>query len=329
MNTALLLPTQLDPALRPRLERAAELARLVIRTWEPRAGGQSRPDVILAGLMHGCRTLPDELVRLADETYPGTPVLLVCPESLVQPVVMLQGGRLCLLGPPHAVEAIVTQLGVALSWREREAETRRIALPPPEAVAERVVRRSDHLHGNRWAAFIAPVEEAGGPHVELDLDHGFTALVAPMPSGHQRALTSGLLPALEAWADQSDADQLTRALAGHAGTWAAMAHLDETGQRWLLVDDARRWPLLMYSPHRLPACWRFLAADADHHLQVIEAEAEDVVLIAAPLPDDPAFSAATLAAVAADGGQALATHLVTQARRLETAIAAVVLERRP
>jgi hypothetical protein len=115
MNTALLISDHLDPALRPRLERAVELARLAMRTWEPRVPGTERPDVILAGITQGSRKLPDALVQLADETYPGTPVLLVSPEPLVQPVVMLQGGRLCLLGPPHSMKSFVTQLKIALS----------------------------------------------------------------------------------------------------------------------------------------------------------------------------------------------------------------------
>ena len=327
MSTALLLASHLDPALRPRLERAAELARLALRTWEPRAADQTRPDLILGGLVPGCRTLPDELVRLADETYPGTPVLLVSAETLVQPVVMLQGGRLCLLGPPHAVEAIVTQLGVALSWREREAETRRITAPPsPAPLQERVVRREDHRHEHSWASFIAPVE-AGNAHVELNLDQGFTAVLAPA-SERQRPLTRDLLPTLDAWQDQPDSDQLRRALAERSGAWAAMAHLDAAGQRWLLISTAQRWPLVLGSPQRLPAWWSFSGDDDDHHLHVIDAEPDDVVLIAAPLPDDPAFAPGALAAAASNGGEALASHLVEHARRLDTPIAAVVLERR-
>ncbi|HEX3134413.1 MAG TPA: hypothetical protein VHX44_12615 [Planctomycetota bacterium] len=54
-----------------------------------------------------------------------------------------------------------------------------------------------------------------------------------------------------------------------------------------------------------------------------------MVLIAAPLPKNPAFAPAALEAVATNGGEALATYLVEQARRLETPIAAVILERRP
>lgn len=327
MTTALLLPSHLDPTLRPRLERAAELARLEIRTWEPRSADQSRPDIILAGLVQGSRTLPDELVRLADETYPGTPVLLVSPETLVQPVVMLQGGRLCLLGPPHAVESIVTQLGVALSWRDREAETRRILAPPaPQHVPERIVRREDHRHEHSWASFIAPVE-AGTAHVELNLDQGFTAVLAPAHE-RQRPLTRDLLPTLDAWQDQPDSDQLRRALAERSGAWAAMAHLDAAGQRWLLISTAQRWPLVLSSAQRLPNWWSCTGDDDDHHLHVIDAEPDDVVLIAAPLPNDPAFMPCALAAAANNGGEALATHLVEHARRLGTPIAAVVLERR-
>jgi len=328
MSNALLMSDHLDPALRPRLERAAELAHLAMRTWEPRVPGTERPDVILAGITHGARKLPDDLVQLADETYPGTPVLLVSQEPLVQPVVMLQGGRLCLLGPPHSVESFVTQLGVALSWREREAETRRIVAPPTPVVApERVVRRQDHRHEHSWASFIAPVE-AGAAHVELNLDQGFTAVLATA-SERQRPFTRDLLPTLDAWQDQPDSDQLRRALADRSGAWAAMVHLDAAAQRWLLISTAQRWPLVLCSPQRLPGWWSFTGDDEDDHLHVIDAEPDDVVLIAAPLPQDPAFAASALEAVANRGGEALATYLVEQARRLETPIAAVILERRP
>jgi hypothetical protein len=319
-STALLVERNLDPALRPRLQRAAELARMAVRTWAPGASDAPAPDVIMGALDQGHRRLSDDLLRLADETYPGAPVLLVSAEPLVQPVVLLQGGRLTLLGPPHAAEVIAEHLSAALAWRALDRHGHALASVTP-VTSKAIVQRHDHQRDRAWAAVIAPLARSA-PYVELHAEQGLTAVLAPaaIPS-----LARELLPTLDAWQDQPDSDQLRRSLSGRTGALAAMVHLEAGAQRWLLVGSGHRWPLVLISNQRLPAWWSF-AGTGDDPVQVCDAEAGDVVLACAPLPDDPAFAPSRLAQAAGGGGRALADHLGEQAQRLGLPITAAVLE---
>lgn len=312
MSSILLIDHHLDPALAPEVELAAQRADVALRRWAP---GQDLdpadpPQALVAALGRGARRLPATVAHLADDVFPGSPVVLLSDEPLVQPYILLHGGRVTLMGPPHEPGRLAERVAAAVRWRR------------PAAVREDTVRRQDLRNGRGRACLVIAGAESAPARIELNGSLGLTAVLAPHGHG-EVSIERDLLPTIDAWHDQPDSDQLRRALGGRGG-WGAMVHLDPEAGRWLLAGPAG-WPIALASPQRMPAWWSLPAGD-EERVSVLAAEAGDVVLAAAVLPDGPEFTPQALAAAAAGGAAALADHLAEAARSGGHALAAVAVE---
>lgn len=322
--TALLIDHHLDAVLAHESEQAALHAGILLQRWAPgdQVAHAQPPRVVLASLARGSRRLPAAVAHLADEVFPGVAVVLLSDEPLVQPFILLHGGRLTLLAPPHGALRIAERLTAAMTWQPSDGEAgtvRMSALPKVDPVI-----RQDLHHGRGHAAWVMTDD---GERVSVSASLGLTAVLAPraLPGV---AIDRDLLPTLDAWHDQPESDQLRRILgARSAGAWSTLIHLDPDGGRWLLAAPGA-WPVRLASRQRLPPWWELPTPSSDDAVRVLVAEPGDVVLAHAPFPCLPEFSPEVLAAAAEDGAVAVADHLAAAARSLRCPLAAVALEMR-
>ena len=324
VTSVLLVDHHLNPAIAQELERAAERAEVTLMRWAP--GEQldriNPPQAVLAPLARGTRRLPATVVHLADEVFPGAPVVLLSAEPLVQPYILLQGGRVTLVSPPFDEARISERVAAAVRWR-------RPAPVAPVVVAPQV-RREDLRAGRGHAALVVvPAKDGSAPaeRIELNNSLGLTAALAPAvaSNGSELSLTRDVLPTLDLWQSQPDSDQLQRLVNGRGtGTWSALAHLDTEAGRWLLASPGHG-SLTLMSDLRLPGWWQF-PADERERVLVLPAEVGDVVLVSSALPPGKDFSAAALAKAAVGGASELADHLAAAARAAGCALGAVALE---
>ena len=315
MTSVLLIDHHVDPALGSAVERAVRQMDAELRRWAP---GQtpdlaSPPQVVVATLSRGTRRMPATVSHLADEIFPGTPVLLLSEEPLVQPYLLLQGGRLTLLSHPQEPAVLAERVAAAAAWG--------LAAVAPAASSAAVQRRD--LRSGRGRASLVMVGSSAG-HVAVNTTLGLTAVASGL-ADQEQVIERDLLPTLDAWHDQPDSDQLRRALGLRSGSgWKSFVHLDPEAGRWLLAAPGH-WPLVLAASLRLPAWWTFPASVGDR-VRVLAAEPGDVVLIGAPLPEFAGFSAPALALAADGGAAALADHLAETAIKHGCAVAAVALE---
>jgi hypothetical protein len=318
MSSVLVVDHHLEPALLPLIEQAAATAEVTTRRWEP---GQdlttgTPPRAILCPLARGARRLPQTAAHLADEIFPGTTVVLISDEPLVQPWILLAGGRVTLLGQPLTAKVLGERLAAAVRWRD------------PSAPAF-VVRRDDQQIGRgRIAVIAAEIPGSPGDRLEINTSLGLTALIAQHREVVQ-PVAPDLLPTLDAWQEQPDSTQLQRSLAARQpGAWSALAHLDPDAGRWMLAAPGADNRLVLMSTSRLPGWWP-IRDHGDGPSRSLGAEAGDVVLVSTGLPEQPEFATAALTAAAEGGAVALAEHLAAAARRHRTPFAAAALELRP
>ena len=321
-SSALLIDHHMDAELAQALAQAAEHCGISVQRWAPGDATQSEvaPNLLLAALTHGARRLPAAVMHLADEVYPGLPVVLFSDEPLVQPVITLHGGRLTLLGPPHDYLRIAPYLSAALAWRQTASGVE----PAADPLAAETWRCHELKRGRAHA--IWAVSDAG-ERLNVSASIGLTAVLSP------RALPDieverDLLPALEAWHDQPESAHQQRLLSTRrSSAWSTLVHLDLDGGRWLLAAP-EAWPVRVISRQRLPAWWDLPAVAGDGAMRVLAAEPGDVVLASAPFPALPEFAPELLAAAAAGGAAALIEHLAAAARSHRCALAAVAMELR-
>jgi len=322
---ALLIDHHLDAALAHELEEAARHVGILLQRWAPgdHVVQTQPPRVVLASLTRGSRRLPAAVAHLADEVFPGVAVVLLSDEPLVQPYILLHGGRLTLVAPPHDSVRIAERLTAALTWQPTDGEAG-TALFTALPTADPVVRQ-DLRHGRGLAAWVLTDD---GERVSVSASLGLTAVLAPraLPGV---AIDRDLLPTLDAWHDQPESDQLRRILGAlSAGAWSTLIHLDPEAGRWLLAAPGA-WPVRLASRQRLPPWWDLPTPSSEDAVRVLAAEPGDVVLAHAPFPHLPEFSSEVLAAAAEGGAVAVADHLAAAARTHRCALAAVALEVRP
>lgn len=318
---ALVVDHHLDPILGSGIEQAATQADVTLRRWAPgeHLDQLAPPQIVLASLARGTRRLPATVAHLADEVYPGVPVLLFSDEPLVQPYILLHGGRLTVLAPPHDPLLIAERMMAAMRWQPVDAEAG-TALVPALKPAD-TVRRQDLRCGRGLAALVLAGDSE---QASINDSLGLTAVLAPRAQPGI-AIERDLLPTLDAWHDQPESAQLHRLFgARNAGGWSTLVHLDPEAGHWLLAGPGG-WPVRLASRLRLPTWWE-LTTQPDDAVRTLKAESGDVVLACAPLPDIPECTPAALK-IAIDGGAlALADHLAVAARRHGCALSAVVLE---
>ncbi|GDY11801.1 hypothetical protein LBMAG53_06790 [Planctomycetota bacterium] len=288
MNGALILDRLLDGESQAKVRQAAERAGL------RQAAPGERPQVVVAGLAPGERNLPSAVAAAAE---PGLPVILLSQDALVQPVVLLAGGRL-LLVPAHVdVEALAEHLRLVT----------RPGQPPPRAQV--------HLRSRRWAATRIGESSLVGTEGSLS---GVIAAASLAAVARDVAHIAGV-------GDPATAAKLLPGVLAKGGAWAAAAVLDPGHGQWTLAWIGAT-SLLVAAPLRLPAVWRPVAPAAGATGRVLEAQRGDVVLLSGPLPGDPAFADAALGAAAHQGCSVLIGHLVEHGDRLGIPIDALVVE---
>lgn len=307
----------LDPGQRPLVDQAAARAGLTVQMWVPgeMRSPPPRPAALLASLGRGVRRMPPALSQLADSLFPDVPVVLLGGEPLIQPVVLLAGGRICLLGAPLDGGLLGERLLAALRWRP--------AAPTGPAFA---IRRSDIRVGRaRGSLLVAEGSEAAADRLETAQSHGLTALITPA-TDRPVAILQEVMPAIDAWQDQADSEQLRRSVATRGpGLWKALVHLDADAGRWLLAAPAGDALVVVASAMRFPNWWR-LTDPGDGAVRLLPAETGDVVVAITGLPDTPEFTPATLAGFAALGASALTDHLAGAIRPLGRPLTALIVE---
>ncbi len=255
MTSILLIDHHVDPALGSAVEHAVRAVDANLRRWAPGQAPDltSPPQVVVATLARGTRKMPATVSHLADEVFPGTAVLLLSEEPLIQPYLLLQGGRLTVLGHPQDQAILAERVAAAAAWRPG---------PAASTSGRPAVQRQDLRAGRGRAALVSTAGPRAG-HVAVTTTFGLTAVASGL-AGQELVIERELLPTLDAWHDQPDSDQLRRALGLRGGSgWEAFAHLDPEAGRWLLAAPGR-WPLVLTAAMRLPAWWTFPASSGKH-----------------------------------------------------------------
>jgi hypothetical protein len=336
-----------DPALEHAVAAACESARVFGVKWSPRdlPAVQRIPDpqLLVGVLPAGERSIPDEYTFLATRAFPELPMLLLCREPLVRETVVIDGGRLTLMGPPLTAE--------------RLAERLRRAVPEEGGPGARV------FGGEGWwaAALVRPRPE-GSPQPA-----GPMAFVAEGPAAGPAGGFAALLPTgPDAAARGVDAEGARRLLGVLQGAYpasgsgrggsasglgipgslrdAAGVWLSGSKGHWRFFRPPSAGRAWLVSPSRAPAVWSLSApagsgADPFRRLRTVEARAGDVAVLhtdpsGTPWPDgllgDPVRSADALRAVASGGGPALLAMLEPRLRKSagpgSAPFAAVIIE---
>ena len=289
MHSALILERQLDGDSQARVRKAVERAGL-----RPVLAGGERPRVVVAGLAPGERNLPSAVAEAAE---PGLPVILLSQDALVQPVVLLAGGRLVLVPVQIEIDELAEHLRLA---------TRPVPIP---------ARLQSHQRSRRWTA--TRIGEANLTHMDGFL-RGIVASSDLPAVARDVATIAGM-------GDPSTAARLLPPVLANVGSWAAAVLIDSGEGPWTLAWSSAA-ALLVAAPQRLPSIWRPLPPTAGAAGRVLGAQRGDVVLLNGPLPSDPAFSDGALGAAAHRGCGALADHLVEHADRMGSRLDALVVE---
>jgi hypothetical protein len=200
------------------------------------------PVVMISGLDHGVRRIPDDLVAVLEAT-PALRLMLCVQEPLVERRVVIGDGRIAVLGPP--------------TDRSHIAAALRAAIQPPVASERRAGQRFEVLRRSHWVAW---ARGRSGPAISLHEQRGATVVIGG--SSHNRAAIA------DAMSSSQVDEERESALGVLAGT-AGVAHLTPAAAEWVVYWPMDRCPLWIYSPDRIPARWdaaRGIAAVASRRL---------------------------------------------------------------
>jgi hypothetical protein len=317
-ESVLVATARLDDAMRRQVGEACEHARVRPFFWGeagPEAGGMPQnPALLIAALLPGQRSIPEDVAVLATQTFQALPLLLLCPEPLVRHSVSLLGGRVVLLGQPLTREKISARIRTAVVGQGAAGGEIEEVRTDDRAVKVRELRGREW-----WAGVVAhdPNRErrrAEGGDLLPTLDklgrHGFAAFVplnvenpVPAPVLEQAAtsLSAGL-----------PTERALAALEPLLGVEAAAVWFAPGSAQWSVYIPREEPRLWLYSPLRLPNLWR-VAHGNGSPWRALPAASGDVVLLAAGgaasllAAEDP--KRAELVRAAEDGGPSLLDHL--------------------
>jgi len=216
------------------LERALAVAGVQAVRWEDdQSLPEVTPDVLIAGLGPGERTLPSEVLQVVNERHPHASVLLLSAESLMRPAVFLQEGFLAVVEPPFTPTVLAGRLKALTSSRAP-------ASPQPFEVSAR------RGWAGLWAGPGGAVEQVGW-HVDAS-GAGSACVLSTRPP---KALPQELLTqALEAGReDEALAAELARVL-GATGGWVGW---EGGGRGFRFYWPNPEWTLWLFSPSRVPS----------------------------------------------------------------------------
>jgi hypothetical protein len=338
-ESVLVATARLNDPMRRQVGEACEHARVRPFFWGE-AGAESgglpqNPALLIAALLPGQRSIPEDVAVLATQTFQALPLLLLCPEPLVRHSVSLHGGRVVLLGQPLTREKISARI--------------RTAVVGPGAIDGDVeeVRTDDRLvrvrelRGREWWAGVIAHDpnrdrrrsDGGGdllPTLEKLGRHGFAGLVplsvdSPLPGSTLQQAATSLAAGLPT-------ERALAALEPLLGADAGVVWFSPSTGQWSLYVPREELGLWLYSPLRLPNLWRIPGGGTSSPWRALPAASGDVVLLAAGgsmsllAAEDP--KGAELARAAEGGGPALLDHLEALLTSRPVAASALVVELR-
>lgn len=239
----------------------------------PAAG---RPVLLISALGHGERRIPDDLVELMTQRFPGLPLLLVVADELVRPVVSLQDGRVTLLGPPFSVQRLSARIRLLIV--EQQDDSR---IGKTEVYGRMRVATLEHSTPKAYYAYAACGSETLRPedvvpNVETFPGGGFRALLAvdglPMLS-HATEKLSAIIAADE------DDDERERHLAAILGASTGLATLTPSNE-WVYYWPNPSFELSLISALRFPRHFRFsdsLARTGGSLIRLVSAPGDVIV----------------------------------------------------
>jgi hypothetical protein len=255
--TVLLATHRLPPTVLLQAREACKALELTATDWT-RGAPRGNPRALIAGLDHGARRIPDDVMALL-EAAPALRLVLCAQEPLVKSRVVLGDGRICVLCPPIERAQLVAAL--------REA-----ALPPlPPPRDGQPNRRFEVLRRSHWIAW---TRGRSGPAIALSEQRGATVVVGG--AARDPSVVASVLAS-----NQTDAEReaALEAVAGSSG----VAHLSHDASEWVMYWPVERCPLWIYSPNRVPAYWnaaRGIAAVAQRRLLRLPAFPTDQLVAA-------------------------------------------------
>lgn len=261
--TVLLAVHRLQPAALTEAREACKELGLDVADWVhgiPRV----TPRVMICGLDHGERRIPEDVLALLEAT-PTLALVLCAKEPLVKPRVVLYDGRVTVLSPPVDRTEVMSVLRAAI-----------LPPPPPQIVEGYGERRFEALRRTHWVAWS---RGRTAPAISLHEQRGVTVVMGD--GTYDRPAIADAMTST-----QTDADR-EASLGVLAGT-SAVAHLTQDANEWVVYWPQAQCPLWIYSPNRLPSRWdaaRSLASTGGKRLLRLSAFPGDQ-LVAAWLPSD-------------------------------------------
>jgi hypothetical protein len=337
--TILIIPRHMSPRLVDEIRTACRQARArCVISAEPAAERTSGlvPRVLIARLGQGERRIPSDVLRMLRLWSADASLLLLSEETLTQPTVTLQRGRVTLLGAPvdrrrilHCIRTLLADDQTAMS----QASMGSVRLEAQQKLGPRwwastVLDAAAALVRRSSAAFTLVSDDRTCLTSLIQLDEAPAVTASPDVA---RA-------AAETVRQTRQAAACERQLATLTGRGLGVVHLDSENHHWSIY-----WPrctgfLRLASQQRLPRVWD-LARSFEHQpgrLLTMRAAPADLVVAAtaSPLPardEVPDTADAPLAAAAevdafVQGGPAVLDWLFERVSR--TGFAAVAAEMR-
>jgi hypothetical protein len=332
-ETILVMTARMDDGLRQLVTEACEHARVRPVFWDGATpqGGVENPSLLIAALVPGERTIPQDVAFLVTRTFRSLPLLLLSPEPLVRNSVSLQGGRVTLLGHPLSREKISGRIRTALVGHAESGFYPLVG----DGRSSPTVRVREFRGREWWVAAIArgPANGAGDdlfPSVRKLGPHGFAGL---LPLDFAQPLAHATLDqAAEALVAALPSDQALTAVADKVGNQAAGVWFAPSNSRWSFYCPQPDLTYWLLSPTRLPPRSRMNGASgaAWRHLP---ASSGDLILICALSPSvrsviDLDATSGELWKVADGGGPAVLDHLESRFNHTDAPCAALIVELR-
>lgn len=264
--------------LAERVYEAARRAHLGIAIWKGEPLPEE-PTLLIAELPAGQRRISEEVATLVEEHFPDARLLLLCHEPLTKPTVILQEGRVTLVGAPLETEDIAATMRSLVRSGRRRAPTLNLSGAMDDDGGPVLVR--EQLRADHWVARIASAEQ-NRPRLPLPLvsDHSLDGLLVLFTTNgrdHDEADVARAVSALRLTGDHELREQ---ALAEALGSETGLVHLSPTKDTWTFYWPLGEAPLWLYSPLRLPTWWDVSAAMSSRgtSISVLPAYACDLVV---------------------------------------------------
>jgi hypothetical protein len=262
--------------------------------------GGATPLLLIGELPSGERRIPARLVDAA--TRLDLPILLVCREPLVRPLVSTHGGRVTLLGQPASSARIQGTVRMLLAGRVSEPSAGDFSV-------------DEHLGPFSWTASFG-VHGHYAPAVRQQADGSATVLL-PLGGGGDAALPAACVEAANLVGAGLSDDETLAVLGERLGTATAMLHLDALHASFTLYWPTGRLPYI-YSRFRLPNLCALSALSPERRLCRVATSHGDLLIA---ILHEPAWTqVGALTNGLADGGPALLARLEEHAASSASAI---------